>query len=200
MAWLGSNGPPKGPPGTPERTAGPGSRAPIARQGLSKRGGAVYNACVTPIFLKRLRGAAVLVLALLLVSLGVRPALAADADPTSPPVDDKMPAASGGTDDTSAKAPAEPAPTPQLQLDDEGPSARAAKKTHHGMRLTAPVATDDADEKPFWKSWVFWAVTGVIVAGAVGAVIYSTSGTRGALSPCPADVTLSLGCFGAGRM
>ncbi|HEY4188340.1 MAG TPA: hypothetical protein VGP07_24920 [Polyangia bacterium] len=146
--------------------------------------------------LKRLRGAGILVLALLLVSLGMRPALAADADAP----DDKKPAATSGTgDDTSAKAPAEPAPVPQLQLDDEGPSARAVKKSHNGLRLSAPMATDDTNEKPFWKSWVFWAVTGVIVAGAVGAVIYSTSGTRGSLSPCPANITLSLGCFGAGR-
>jgi hypothetical protein len=139
------------------------------------------------------------VLALLLASLGVRPALAADADNAAP--DDKKPAATaGGTDDASDKAPASAAPVPQLQLDDEGPSARAVKKTHTGMRLTAPVVTESPDDKPFWKSWIFWAVTGVLVAGAVGAVIYSTSGTRGSLDPCPANVTLSLGCFGAGRM
>ena len=34
----------------------------------------------------------------------------------------------------------------------------------------------------------------------VGAVIYSTSGTKGSVGPCPANVALSLGCYGAGRM
>jgi len=135
-----------------------------------------------------------LLLALLLVSIGVRPALAAGDDTSA---DDKKPPASD-TGDSGGTTPT-PAPAPQLQLDDEGPSARAAKKSHQSLRLAAPLPTDEQDEKPFYKNWVFWAVTGVLVAGAVGAVIYSTSGTRGSLSPCPATVTLSLGCYGAGR-
>jgi len=151
---------------------------------------------VTSILLKKLRGAGILALAFLLVCVGVRPALAGDSDST--PADDKTPAAGGSGDDSADKTAGQPAAVPQLQLDDEGPSARAAKKTHHGLRL-APVTVDDASDRPFWKSWVFWAVTGVIVAGAVGAVLYSTSGSRGSLDPCPASVTLSLGCYGAGR-
>ena len=138
-----------------------------------------------------MRGAGVLALVLLMVSLGARPALAGDDSASS---DDKKAPAGDATDD-SAKA---PAPVPQLQLDDEGPSARAVKKQHH-LQLAAPLPTDDSDDKPFYKTWQFWAVTGVLVAGAVGAILYSTSGTRGALAPCPAAVTLSLGCFGAGR-
>lgn len=156
---------------------------------------AVYNALVTSMLLKRLRGAGILFSAVLLLSVGVRPALAAE--PDSPPPDDSK-TSPGASDGETTDKPS-PAPVPQLQLDDEGPSARAAKKTQHGMRLSAPAA-DDTESKPFWRSWVFWAVTGVIVAGAVGAVIYSTSGSRGSLDPCPANVTLSLGCFGAGRM
>jgi len=134
-----------------------------------------------------------LLLALLLVSIGVRPALAAGDDTSA---DDKKAPASDTGDSGGTPA---PAPAPQLQLDDEGPSARAVKKSHQSLRLAAPLPTDEQDEKPFYKNWVFWAVTGVLVAGAVGAVIYSTSGTRGSLSPCPATVTLSLGCYGAGR-
>ena len=165
----------------------------IALPGLSDRGRPVYNACVTPTSLKTLRSSGVLLLALLLISIGVRPARAAGDDGSA---DDKKTPASN-TGDSSGTA--TPAPAPQLQLDDEGPSARAAKKTHQGLRLAAPLPTDEQDEKPFYKSWIFWAVTGVLVAGAVGAVIYSTSGTRGSLSPCPASVTLSLGCYCAGR-
>jgi hypothetical protein len=140
--------------------------------------------------LKKLRSAGILLLALLFVSLGVRPAQAAGDDNAGD--DNKAPASDSGS------APA-PAAVPQLQLEDEGPSAREQKKTHANVRLAAPLPTDDQDDKPFYKSPVFWAVTGVLVAGAIGAVIYSTSGTRGSLQPCPATVTLSLGCYGAGR-
>jgi len=141
-----------------------------------------------------MRSAGILLLALLLVSLGVRPALAAGDDSAG---DDKKAPAPEASDNGSAAA---PAAVPQLQLEDEGPSAREAKRPHANVRLAAPLPTDEQDEKPFYKSAVFWAVTGVLVAGAIGAVIYSTSGTRGSLQPCPATVTLSLGCYGAGRM
>jgi len=139
-----------------------------------------------------MRSAGILLLALLLVSIGVRPALAAGDNAG----DDKKAPASDSTDSGGDKA---PAAVPQLQLEDEGPSAREQKKSHSSVRLAAPLPADDQDDKPFYKSPVFWAVTGVLVAGAIGAVIYSTSGTRGSLQPCPATVTLSLGCFGAGR-
>lgn len=158
--------------------------------GLSERVRPVYNALVISTSLKKIRSAGILLLALLLVALGVRPALAAGDD--SDGDDKKAPAA-----DTSS-APA-PAAVPQLQLEDEGPSAHEQKKPHANVRLAAPLPTDEQDEKPFYKSPVFWAVTGVLVAGAIGAVIYSTSGTRGSLQPCPPSVTLSLGCYGAGR-
>ena len=141
-----------------------------------------------------MRSAGILLLALLLVSLGVRPALAAGDDSAG---DDKKAPAPETSDTGSAAA---PAAVPQLQLEDEGPSAREAKRPHANVRLAAPLPTDEQDEKPFYKSAIFWAVTGVLVAGAIGAVIYSTSGTRGSLQPCPATVTLSLGCYGAGRM
>jgi|GEM_PF-3262790 len=140
-----------------------------------------------------MRSAGILLLALLLVALGVRPVLAAGDAAAG---DDKKAPASDSGDTSSAPA---PAAVPQLQLEDEGPSARDAKKPHANVRLAAPLPSDDQDEKPFYKSPVFWAVTGVLVAGAIGAIIYSTSGTRGSLQPCPATVTLSLGCYGAGR-
>lgn len=138
-----------------------------------------------------MRSAGILLLALLLVSIGVRPAHAAGDDTSGD--DKKAPALDSGGEKT-------PAAVPQLQLEDEGPSAREQKKPHSNVRLAAPLPTDDQDDKPFYKSPLFWAVTGVLVAGAIGAVIYSTSGTRGSLQPCPATVTLSLGCYGAGRM
>jgi hypothetical protein len=137
----------------------------------------------------RLRGVGVFALALALATLGLRPALAADTDPP--------PAPTAG-DATADKPAPEPAAVPQAQVDDEGPSARVAKKVHHGFRV-APVATADVEEKPFWKNWVFWSVTGALVAGTVGAFIYSYSGTRGSAGPCPAGIQISLGCFGAGR-
>lgn len=131
----------------------------------------------------------IVALVLVLASLGGRPALA----------EDTAPAPAAGSADPAADKPAgEATAVPQAQIDDEGPSARVAKKVHHGFRA-APVVSD-VEEKPFWKSWVFWSVTGVLVAGTVGAFIYSYSGNRGSAGPCPADVTLSLGCFGAGRM
>jgi len=100
---------------------------------------------------------------------------------------------SDGADKSASPPPA----VPQVQVDDEGPSARVARKVRGGM--VQPPISEDTDEKPFWKNWIFWSVTGAIVAGAVGAVIYSTSGTRGSVGPCPAEVALSLGCYGAGR-
>ena len=133
----------------------------------------------------RLRGLGIVALVLTLATLGVRPALAADTDP---------PPASGTADKPAGEA----AAVPQAQVDDEGPSARVAKKVHHGFRV-APVVSD-VEEKPFWKSWVFWSVTGALVAGTVGAFIYSYSGNRGSAGPCPAGIEISLGCFGAGRM
>ena len=145
------------------------------------------------ICLKKIRGTGILLLAVLLVSLGVRPALAAGDDTAG---DDKKAPASDGSDTGAAPA---PAAAPQLQLEDEGPSAREQKKPRAAVRLAAPLPTDDQEDKPFYKSPVFWVVTGVLVAGAIGAVLYSTSGTRGSLQPCPATVTLSLGCYGAGR-
>jgi len=137
----------------------------------------------------RLRAVGIVALVLTLATLGVRPALAADTDPPPAPT----------TPDATADKPAgEAAAVPQAQVDDEGPSARVAKKVHHGFRV-APVVSD-VEEKPFWKSWVFWSVTGALVAGTVGAFIYSYSGNRGSAGPCPAGIEISLGCFGAGRM
>lgn len=128
-----------------------------------------------------------------MVSLGARPARAAD--PAAPGAEDNKPAAA---DDTAAKSPPPvPSAVQQVETDEEGPSTRVSKKIRHGMPFQA---ADETDEKPFWKSWIFWSVTGVLVAGAVGAVIYSTSNTKGSVGPCPAGVALSLGCYGAGRM
>ena len=151
---------------------------------------------VTMTYVNRLRGAGIALLMLLAVTAGARPAAAAAPDATEAG-ETKSPASGAGDDTADKAAPAVPAAVPQAQIDDEGPSARVAKQVRRGPRTQ--VVAEDPDEKPFWKHWIFWSVTGALVAGAVGAVIYSTSGTRGAVGPCPADVALSLGCYGAGR-
>jgi len=115
---------------------------------------------------------ACLVAVTVLVS-GARASVAAEDDETPAPVDESK----------SAKP-----VKPRLDLDDD-PLGRSRSSL-------AAMPADDV-ERPFWKGWVFWAVTGVLVAGAVGLVAYSASGSTGSLSPCPGDVTL--GCFGAGR-
>lgn len=130
-----------------------------------------------------------------MASVGARPARAAD--PAATGAEDNKPAGGAGDDTAGKSAPPVPAAVQQVETDEEAPSTRVSTKVRHGMRLQ-PV--EDVEEKPFWKSWIFWSVTGVLVAGAVGAVIYSTSGTKGAVGPCPAAVALSLGCYGAGRM
>ncbi|HEY8925232.1 MAG TPA: hypothetical protein VIU64_12680 [Polyangia bacterium] len=140
----------------------------------------------------KLRGAGIAPLVLLVAVLGVRPAAAAGSGTND--TEDPKPMSGG---DGADKATSPPPAVPQVQVEDEGPSARVARKVRGGV--AQPSIPEDADEKPFWKSWIFWSVTGAIVAGAVGAVIYSTSGTRGSVGPCPADVALSLGCYGAGR-
>jgi len=142
-------------------------------------------------YARKLRGAGIAPLVLLVALLGVRPAVAA-----SGTNDSEEPKPMSGNEGTEKNAPPPPS-VPQVQVDDEGPSARVARKVRGGV-VQQPVP-EDADEKPFWRNWIFWSVTGAIVAGAVGAVIYSTSGTRGSVGPCPADVALSLGCYGAGR-
>ena len=143
----------------------------------------------------KLRGAGIALLVFLVTSVGVHPATAAAAG--SDAEDPKPMAGSGGGGEGTDPNAASRSAVPQAQVDDEGPSATVAKKVRGGMRQ--PPIPEDTDEKPFWKHWLFWSVTGAIVAGAVGAVIYSTSGNRGAVGPCPADVALSLGCYGAGR-
>ena len=163
---------------------------------LSERRGGAYDTRVTSTAFHRLRDVGIVALALVLASLGARPALAADSEKAPTERKDSASDSTGSSDSASDKSGA--ATVPQAQIDDEGPSARVAKKVHHGFK-TAPVPSD-VEEKPYWKSWVFWSVTGVLVAGTVGAFIYSLSGTRGSAGPCPADVSLSLGCFGAGRM
>ena len=143
------------------------------------------------------------VLAALVLFLGARPARAVDTDnQNKPPVatdteatpadDTDKPVA----DQPAAEAPAAPA-VPQLQLSDEGPSARGSDSDRLSRSRIA--ADDDAEERPFWKNWIFWAVTGALVVGTVGMAIYMQSGTDASLAPCPPDVVVSLGCFGTGR-
>lgn len=168
---------------------------------------------VSLFFSQRFRGVVAMALAALVLSIGVRPALAgakhkavnppttaADTDSKSPAYDDEKP--TSDQSDDSTKAPAEAVPAPRLQLQDEGPPAEtpdAARLSSRASRARI-AATDDADERPFWKSWIFWSVTGALVVGAIGLAAYSSShSTSSSLAPCPVDVVVSLGCFGAGR-
>jgi len=168
---------------------------PVGRAGMhyfARAKGTFTMPAVNMTYALKLRSAGVALLVLLVASLGVAPAAAA-ASGTNDSEEPKPMPGGDGADKNAASTPA----VPQVQVDDEGPSARVAKKVRGGMR-EQPLP-EDTDEKPFWKSWIFWSVTGAIVAGAVGAVIYSTSGTRGSAGPCPAAVALSLGCYGAGQ-
>lgn len=131
--------------------------------------------------------------AVLVFSVGLR---VAAADPAGAPPD-KAGASSEGPATQQASDEERPATEPKLQLQDEGPALRRADAGRRvQMRLRA---TEETEERPFWKSWVFWTVTGVLVAGAVGMIVYTASGTGTSLAPCPADVQVSLGCFGTGR-
>jgi hypothetical protein len=126
------------------------------------------------------------------VAVGVP--LAHAADPATPSATDTP--ASDGKAPGPETAPPEKQEVPRLQIQDEGPSSepRATK-----FSRSRSLATEDNEEKPLWKNWVFWTVAGVLVAGAVGMLVYTSSGSTGSLAPCPPDIVVSLGCFGAGR-
>lgn len=149
----------------------------------------------------RFRGSASVGLILLIISLGLRPALAATPNTTSPPQTVEVNTTKPGTPDTERSATDTPStetppPAPQLQLEDEGPAARKASPISF---ISSSPTGESRDERPFWKSWIFWAVTGALVASAVGLTIYTASGTSPSLAACPPDVQVSLGCYGSGR-
>lgn len=136
----------------------------------------------------RPRAPLAVVLTVMMLAMGLRSAHAES--PASPP-EGAVPAPD------PAASPQPPAPLPQLQLQDEGPAQDADRADR--VARTRAVTADAADERPLWKSWIFWAVTGALVAGAVGLTLYTASGSNPSLAPCPPDVQVSLGCFGAGR-
>jgi hypothetical protein len=126
---------------------------------------------------------------LLVVSLAVLGPVPARAD--------EPPARSGSASDDEAPRPVDPsgAPgpsSPRLQADDERPDGSLLKQGRSGNAV-------EAEERPFWKNWIFWAVTGALVVAGTGLAIYSLSGSEASLDPCPTDVALSLGCYGSGR-
>lgn len=145
-----------------------------------------------------MRGGLAVVMAVLISLLGVRASYAADTDPksskTEVKADDKAEPGSGNT--TGENPP--PAAVPQLQLQDEGPSSTDTDPMKVRRARQATVA-EESDERPFWKNWIFWAVTGVLVVGAVGVVAHAASKTNSSLAPCPPDIVVSLGCYGTGR-
>jgi hypothetical protein len=137
--------------------------------------------------------ASVLVLAVL--GSGMPSAFASDTD-TPVPATDSAKTSSGDGEATTDKVPPEPAAAPRLQLQDEGPAAidRDAARLARSRTVMG-----DADERPFWKDWKFWTITGALVVGVVGLIAYTSSKTNSSVAPCPPDVLVSLGCFGAGR-
>jgi hypothetical protein len=112
--------------------------------------------------------------------------------------DDAVPSAPAeGAPPAGDAPPAEKAEAPRLQIQDEGPSADTDRLRLSRRHVTTP-PEESAEQKPFWKSWVFWTVTGALVASAVGMLIYTSSDGNTA-APCPVDIAVSLGCYGAGR-
>lgn len=131
------------------------------------------------------------------------PAPAGAAEPAPPPAPATTPAGSAGSEAT-APSPApengtgatpEQAEAPRLQIQDEGPSAHSDRL--HLRRTQLQVNDESAEERPFWKSWIFWTVTGALVLSAAGMLAY-TSG-KDDVAPCPVDIAVSLRCWGAGR-
>jgi flagellar biosynthesis/type III secretory pathway M-ring protein FliF/YscJ len=141
----------------------------------------------------RLKGGVAVGLALLVLSFGVRPVRADAPDRQNTPAqatDNERPP----TEDTGPEGSSGTSSSPQLQLQDE-PTSRDADFSPRSR----PRASDEVEERPFWKNWIFWTVTGVLVAGIVGMVVYTSTGSNSSLAPCPADVVVSLGCYGTGR-
>jgi hypothetical protein len=154
---------------------------------------------VTSPILDRFKGRVAVALALLVFFVGVRSVRAAGAaggtDSQNPPAqatDNERPTDDTGSEGSSAGTPA----GARLQLQDEpgGRDSEFARRSRAGTR-----SGDEVEERPFWKNWIFWTVTGVLAAGIVGMIVYTSAGTNSSLAPCPADVVVSLGCFGTGR-
>ena len=126
---------------------------------------------------------------------GVRAARAGDTDTRAAGADSaKSPPV--GADTATDQVPPEAAAVPRLQMQDEGPAAI----DRDAARLArSRVVMGDANERPFWKDWKFWTITGVLAVGAVGLLAYTSSKTNSSVAPCPLDVLVSLGCYGAGR-
>jgi hypothetical protein len=155
----------------------------ISGTGTGKRADAVISGPI-------LMAAAMATAAAALLALGPGPARAADA-PAAPASDDEAP-----------RPAAEPEPSrspsgsaPRLQIDSDSPEATAARDA----RVSAARADAVAEERPFWKNWIFWTVAGALVVAGVSLAVYSLSGGSTSLGPCPTDVAVSLGCYGADR-
>jgi hypothetical protein len=98
----------------------------------------------------------------------------------------------GGTEALAATTDEEPRPIPEAK-----PEQQDAPSLLDQQRKQPRSLADD-EEKPFYKSTVFWVVTGVLVVGAVGLGVYAANhGSPSNLGSCPASA--NLGCYGAGR-
>jgi hypothetical protein len=136
--------------------------------------------------------AAILVVALVLVG----PSVTRAADDKAAPAPTSEGAANTGASAGGEAPPAEKTEAPSLQIQDEGPSADT-DRLRLSRRHIAASPEESAEEKPFWKSWIFWTVTGALVVGAVSMLVYTSSDSN--VAPCPIDIAVSLGCYGAGR-
>jgi hypothetical protein len=93
-------------------------------------------------------------------------------------------------------AAADPLPSLSTLLAVEDPAASDAPDLARpaGTAQTAAVAPED--ESPVYTKWWFWAITGAVVVGTVGLVVWASQPTDTPAKPCSAG---TLVCFGEGR-
>jgi hypothetical protein len=124
------------------------------------------------------------------------PAMTRAADDGSPAVPAPEGDSTVGRETGNDKPAAEKQEAPQLQIQDEGPGSASDRKRQPRIQLAQE---GEVVERPYWKNWVFWSVTAAVVIGAAATLVYMSAGKNSDVAPCPVDVAVSLGCFGAGR-
>lgn len=109
---------------------------------------------------------------------------------------------SGGSSDGTAPAEGSTPPSSLQAEDKDTPEAQSEReKARADAALARQLKNQELakakEPTPYYKTWPFWAITGLVVVGAVG-IIWGTSAI---LSPdiaaCPR--TSTSGCYGEGR-
>lgn len=93
---------------------------------------------------------------------------------------------------------ADPVPSLSTLLAIEDPTAPSdTLEAQHRATLNAqPTPNAPAEEIPVTSKWWFWALTGVVVVGTVGLVVWASQPTETPAKPCSAG---TISCFGDGR-